>query len=473
MRNHSPFLLAAAGIVLALAVGCAGTRDLGNGTAQLQRGEYDAAVETLTKALGHEKMRDSDRSDALMLRGQAYLEQEEYRKALDDLKASLELDPSKTQARFYRGVALLKLGNLDSAAEDFTAVIQSYQKRSRTDFMTGRETVQDETVQMAAQSYMHLGEIDLYKERYPEAMHNFDTAVRLVPFDPELYLIRGGALRLMEQEDFAEKDLAMFERLSDNATDAPESRLAPLKLKESIRLYDSGDYGDSVRLASEAIADNPQYAAAYRRRGLARLQQHKLEAAEKDFGKAIALDTEYLEGWLYRAYVRMEQREYKTALRDINHVLSQRPDWTEATLYRGMVLSQDDKHAAALEDFRTVLEARPEDVTALQGEAYSLFNLEQYDQAMAVLQKLLTLAPDSATANRMVGLIYMQHEQYEQALASLNKAEQLGDDSMQLYLAQGAVLRAMGNEEQAAMAFDKALDASQAEDVKAMLPILR
>lgn len=444
--------------------GCAGTGNLADGTAQLRRSEYNAAIESFTQALSHERMLDSARAQALMLRGEAYLEKGETDKALADLDASLEIAPQEMRAMTLRGQARMRKGDLDGATADFSAVVESFNRRAMASTLARRNTgVPEEYARLAGRSHVGLGEIALYEERYQEALDHFDAAVGLAPYEPEVYLMRGGALRLMEQEEFATRDIEMFEELAGNATRGPESRLAPLKLKESIRLFEAGEYAASEQLAGEAVEINPNYSAAYRRRGLARLQQGEIKKAEEDFDEAIASDPEALEAWLYRSYTRMVPGRYEDALTDINHVLTMRPDWLEARLYRGMVLSRAGRHAESSEDFEAVLAERPDDVTALEGRAFSRFSMEQYDKAMTDLQRLHELAPDAAKSYRIAGLIHMKREEYPQALDALNEAERLGDTSLQLYLAKGSVLRAMGELERAEAVFDKALDASTAD----------
>ncbi|MFW5735048.1 MAG: tetratricopeptide repeat protein [Oceanidesulfovibrio sp.] len=466
MHNHtlcsSSVALLACILLAAFAAGCAGVGDLADGTVQLQNDEYDAAIDSFTQALGHEKMLASARADALMLRGEAYLEQGKADKALADLNESLEIDPTDLRALTLRGRARMQKGDLDAATVDFRTVVQSFDRRAVASAINRRAAaVPEEYARLAGRSHVGLGEIALYQERYQDALDHFDAAVGLAPYEPDFYLMRGGALQLMEQEEFAEQDLATFEELSSNATHGPESLLAPLKLKESILLFEAGEYAASERLAGEAIEVNPNYPAAYRRRGLARLQQGELEKAEADFDEAIAGEPYNMESWLYRSYTRMERGNHEDALTDINHVLGMRPEWLEARLYRGMVLSESGRHLESLEDFEAVLEERPDDVTALEGRAFSLFNAEQYDKAMADLQRLRELAPDAAMSYRLAGLIHLKNEQFRQALESLDTAERLGDESLQLYVAKGSALRALGEEEQAAAMFDKALDASK------------
>lgn len=60
-----------------------------------------------------------DVSSALILRGCAYNDKEEYEKALLDFNHSIKLDPKSGLAYFNRGVSKSKLGNFKEALEDY------------------------------------------------------------------------------------------------------------------------------------------------------------------------------------------------------------------------------------------------------------------------------------------------------------------------------------------------------------------
>lgn len=69
--------------------------------------------------------------------------------------------------------------------------------------------------------------------------------------------------------------------------------LSNQKVDEASELYDSGNYGDAVQSASEAIALNPQNANAYFRRGTAYNDLKQYERAIADLDKAIELKPDY------------------------------------------------------------------------------------------------------------------------------------------------------------------------------------
>jgi len=98
-------LVALIGTTIALAVGgCKDSRNYrdyyNQGVARLEKGEYDAAISDLTKAI---KMRPRF-ALAHFYRGRAYFRKGEHDKSLSDLTEAVELDPALAVAYSERGV---------------------------------------------------------------------------------------------------------------------------------------------------------------------------------------------------------------------------------------------------------------------------------------------------------------------------------------------------------------------------------
>ena len=103
--KHPITMIALIGTTIALAVGgCKNSkshRDYYNqGVARLEKGEFDAAISDLTKAI---KMRPRF-ALAHFYRGRAYFRKGEHDKSLSDLTEAIELDPALAVAYSERGV---------------------------------------------------------------------------------------------------------------------------------------------------------------------------------------------------------------------------------------------------------------------------------------------------------------------------------------------------------------------------------
>ena len=104
-RTRIAAMIALAGTMIGLSVhGCKDSKNAGayynQGVARLEKGEYDAAISNLTKAI---KMRPRF-ALAHFYRGRAYFRKGEHDKSLSDLTEAIELDPALAVAYSERAV---------------------------------------------------------------------------------------------------------------------------------------------------------------------------------------------------------------------------------------------------------------------------------------------------------------------------------------------------------------------------------
>jgi tetratricopeptide (TPR) repeat protein len=90
-----------------------------------KQGHYDEVIDFATKAL----QRNRQNGKAYLMRGKAYLAQEEYDKAYDDLKLAQALQPYVPEPNIMLGVALFKMGEPGDAYVWFNKV----EERMQTD----------------------------------------------------------------------------------------------------------------------------------------------------------------------------------------------------------------------------------------------------------------------------------------------------------------------------------------------------
>lgn len=89
---------------------------------QIKNGLTDTALINIEKAL---RMNASD-SFALSTRGKAYMEKEEFQKALDDYNKSIDLMPNNPTFYIERGIIYLVLGNKVKAQKDFDKYVEIF-----------------------------------------------------------------------------------------------------------------------------------------------------------------------------------------------------------------------------------------------------------------------------------------------------------------------------------------------------------
>lgn len=151
--------------------------------------DYDKAIDDYSKVIEL----DPEYMEAYIERGYAYNELEEYDKAIEDYSKAIELDPEDAVAYNNRGYAYLHLKEYDKAKEDI-------EKSLELDPNGGY-------------IYDSLGELLLETGEYEEAVVKFTRAVELDRWEIESYEKRAKAYEALGENEKAEADRKMYEKL--------------------------------------------------------------------------------------------------------------------------------------------------------------------------------------------------------------------------------------------------------------------
>ena len=161
------------------------------GQARAQQGDYDAAIESLQKAL----RLDPRVADANATLGFIYLKQGRLQDADQALRAELAAHADNVRAR-HTLAAVLELENQpDEAIRLLRAVL-----KARPGFADAR--------------YL-LGKILLAQGSASEAVDHLEGAVRLAPGDANIHYQLGQAYQKLGRSDDAQKEFATFQQLKD------------------------------------------------------------------------------------------------------------------------------------------------------------------------------------------------------------------------------------------------------------------
>ena len=113
MRTRTGILVFAISIII-VAVGCA-TTEYWQGNQRLKQGDYQGAVEALTKTID----KDPHNFGALLNRGLAYENLKQFDNALPDYTRAIELVPRFARAYHNRGHVYSALGQYERAIENY------------------------------------------------------------------------------------------------------------------------------------------------------------------------------------------------------------------------------------------------------------------------------------------------------------------------------------------------------------------
>jgi len=169
------------------------------------------------------------REDILSSIGRSYLSMNQYTKAAESFKLSIEENPTNPDTYYYLGTTELKQKDYNNAIVAFTKSIQ-FESGSTFAYTNRAEAyAQKGNLNAAISDYKEAlsqnpADADLYKSRagilvqkknFTAAIRDFTDAIRLKPNNPELYRLRANAFDAIGDEASAKADKAKADSLEN------------------------------------------------------------------------------------------------------------------------------------------------------------------------------------------------------------------------------------------------------------------
>jgi len=286
------------------------------------------------------------------------------------------------------------------------------------------------------------------------------------------------ALTVNRNRDFHSK-ITIWER---NAEARPNNIRALVNLGNGYN--EAGLTERAIVKFRDALAKNPNFAAAHNNLGAALLKQEKFEEAEQHFREAIRIQSpmekefrnlanahfnlgkaltgmkrgdEALEE--YRAAVRinpefalacdalgvmLEQRgQYKPALELHRRAVQLEPNKPEFHYHLGIALAKIPDLPAAIASYREALRLKPDLAEVRVNLGLALLLMGKDDEAIAEFRTALKLAPKDAEANHNLGALLSARGENAEALKLFHAAAKAHAESGRLGLARDSATRAL------------------------------
>jgi tetratricopeptide (TPR) repeat protein len=172
----------------------------------------------------------------------------------------------------------------------------------------------------------------------------------------------------------------------------------------------SGNNADAINAFSTAIELNPQFALAYRNRGIAHVIATGIldnySHALKDFDKAIELNPQYAEAYYSRGLVHGNLGNYQRALKDYTKAIELDPQYAEAYNNRGVAYMMVSNYQQALKDYNKAIELNPQSAEVYNNRGAVYVILSNYQQSLMDYDKAVELNPRYAKAYYNIACIY-------------------------------------------------------------------
>jgi tetratricopeptide (TPR) repeat protein len=121
--------------------------------------------------------------------------------------------------------------------------------------------------------------------------------------------------------------------------------------RQGLNQYGKGNYGQAIINFSQAVALDPEFAAAYSGRGSAYYKQGDLAGALADFTCAVTLDPNYTAAYYSRGSLYKDKHNNDMAIADFTQVIKLDPENAEAYYRRGTAYKEIGDFSLAVADF--------------------------------------------------------------------------------------------------------------------------
>lgn len=345
----------------------------------IQNHRWEEALEALDACI----VRDPSQVEAFNLRATVREHFGMDQEALTDYNIYLELRPQNTEALFGRAQLQFRLGRYEAAKTDFIKLTYLPQTETNTVFFQtdayGGGTSRIFTTQGVQTAYLfnYIGLTEVQLGNIPKAIEWYDSALRTIQNDPDIFVNRGIARQKSNDQQGALLDFRRALQLN------PSHALA----KQHMGSLAKGMHPDSsASLLDAAIRDNPNMPFAYAERGFDRLEKGLFREALEDYDQAIRLDPHEEEYFLNRGLIRERLKDREGAYKDYTQAIVLKNDFDKAWLNRGNLLAKSGNLTDAIEDYTVAITYNPSYAPAYYNRAIAWGRLRRDTEACTDLQ---------------------------------------------------------------------------------------
>jgi tetratricopeptide (TPR) repeat protein len=269
--------------------------------------------------------------------------------------------------------------------------------------------------QRTASQYRASGDRLYRREKYKDAIPEYDMAIRRDPDRAETYYQRGLVKFHLRQYEGAVTDFYM------------------------------------------AIDRNSDYAEAYFQRGLANAENEKYREAITDYDKAIHRGLDTADIYYNRGNINARLQEYEAAAEDYDEAIYRGLDTADVYYNRGIMSALLEIYEAALGDYDEAIRRGFDTADVYYNRGNINARLQEYEAAAEDYDEAIYRGLDTADVYYNRGIMSALLEIYEAALGDYDEAIRRDPNYAEAYYNRGGVLAELGYTDEAEQVFQTAL----------------
>ena len=243
--------------------------------------------------------------------------------------------------------------------------------------------------------------------RNQEALKANQNALKIDPYDPEIYLCLGNNFHLQDKLDDAEFNFKKAIDLNPNYLQALYN--LGLILKKKQRFTDAASFFERV------IKLKPDFVNGYYSLGLTLIDLGELNNALINLKKVIDLKPQYPQAFFNLGIVLRKLGNKIEALKNFQQSINLKPDYTRAYNLIGVTLAELGRYDEALEYFQLAINLNSNYAEVYNNLGNILKELGRFQESYHYFQKAIDLKPDYADAYNNLGRALMLNFDFQKA----------------------------------------------------------
>ncbi|EDV25303.1 uncharacterized protein TRIADDRAFT_24608, partial [Trichoplax adhaerens] len=424
------------------------------------------------------------KTEAIFKHGMYMFKQGSWLSAINDFSKLLAMTPYNAEARSYRGRAQAQLGNFTSALKDLSIAIhfnpddatifyhrgcilrRSHPKMALQDLSTS--ILLDDSYDNVL-AYAHRGIIYASMKRWPEAVSDFEAAVKL---DKTIVLahVNLGVIYMRQKHDYtnAIRRLTSAIRIDPTYVRAYVCRAeaycyeiytiiiyrrfafnlnqgVDLSITQQAAVYSFlGEYTESIQALNRAIRAQP-VAPLYLLLGKVSMKAKLFNVAIDHFKEAVKLMVMLIQSiviiCLLPGALKYLIKAYNFAAKDLTKAIAIDHTCVLAYFNRALCYQKLKEYHKALQDYGVVqLLDNDEDQKVLQNRSLLYFEIGDYENALLDTLLCFKENPKDVKIIHTIGRCYHHLQYYEDAIYAFNAALAIDPFFLDAYLGRGNVM---------------------------------
>lgn len=376
----------------------------------MREGNYDAAVRYYTDCI----KQPTNFAEAYIARGQAYLKQNNFEKAVEDFSHAMTVEPSIKHFYEHDGLTFDSTKYVDPLIARANLYASQHQYENAIADL-------DEALQRNPDfddAYLAKANVYLDQGKYPEALRQIKIALDYNPQFLAAFLVRGIVNIKQKQYQKAIDNLNQIIKIQDSVEDAktylPQTYYSmgfanlmlgknqeavkyftnTLALDENFKIaylekglaeFDLVQYENVIRdieMVSSELESYPSYEVAYYTLGISYLKMNQYPEADSIFTRMIAKYPDSGEIYYCRGLAKFNLKNYQVALNDLNKAISMNYKTPESYVLRGSILSNLGKNEESIIDYTQAIGLNSKYSDAFEGRGDVYYNLKDYQKAI-------------------------------------------------------------------------------------------